>query len=87
MNINVGKYGKFFTAIVGLGLTVASSKYSGTAWLPYAVAAASALGVYGVPNAPNMLTVTGTSENTVELAAHLPKTQATAVQPTTPSQP
>lgn len=50
MKLNLGKYGKFWTAIIGLGLTVATAKYSGTTWLPYVIAAASALGVYGVPN-------------------------------------
>lgn len=50
--INLGKYAKFWTSLIGFALTVASSKYAQASWFPYAVAAASSLGVLGVPNTP-----------------------------------
>jgi hypothetical protein len=48
--ITLGRYAKFWTAAIGMALTVASAKYGGTTWMPYLIAAAGALGVYGVPN-------------------------------------
>lgn len=52
MTLNLGRYGKFATAIIGLAVTILAQKYGGTAWYVYVVGAASALGVYGVPNTP-----------------------------------
>jgi hypothetical protein len=67
-NFNLGPYAKFLTAAAGLAVTLLTQKYGATAggatWLPYVVAAASALGVYGVPNAPKMLEVSGTVQQT-----------------------
>lgn len=61
--LNLGQYGKLFTAVAGLAITLLTQKYASTSgaqdWLPYVVGVASALGVYGVPNTPKMLTVTG----------------------------
>ena len=47
---NVTVYAKFVTAIVGQALTFASLYYGSNKWVAAAVAAASALGVYAVPN-------------------------------------
>jgi hypothetical protein len=68
MNINLGPYAKFLTAAAGLAVTLLTQKYGATAggatWLPYVVGIASALGVYGVPNTPKMLTVKGEAVST-----------------------
>jgi ABC-type glycerol-3-phosphate transport system substrate-binding protein len=50
MKLNLGKYSKFITGIVGIAVTILSQKYGGTQWFTYVVGAASALGIYGVPN-------------------------------------
>ena len=47
---NATAYAKFVTAIVGQALTFASLYYGSNKWVAAAVAAASALGVYAVPN-------------------------------------
>jgi len=54
MNIPAGQYAKFLTAIAGNVLVYLQWKYgaSGATWLPIVLAAASALGVYAIPNAP-----------------------------------
>jgi hypothetical protein len=52
MKLNLGKYSKFITGIVGIAVTILSQKYGGALWFTYVVGAASALGIYGVPNAP-----------------------------------
>lgn len=45
------QYAKFLTALVGQGLTVAVALYgAGNKWVAVAIAVASALGVYAVPN-------------------------------------
>jgi hypothetical protein len=73
MNINLGQYGKLITAVAGLAITLLTQKYASTTgaadWLPYVVGVASALGVYGVPNAPSTKTlqVQGTIEQTLPL--------------------
>jgi hypothetical protein len=41
---------KFVTAVIGQGLTFAALYYGTNHWVVAAVAAASALGVYAVPN-------------------------------------
>jgi hypothetical protein len=52
MKLNLGKYSKFITGIVGIAVTILSQKYGGALWFTYVVGAASALGIYGVPNTP-----------------------------------
>lgn len=52
--MNLGKYGKFITGIIGLAVTILSQKYGGALWFTYVVGAASALGIYGVPNSTSM---------------------------------
>ena len=50
--MNLGKYAKFYFAVIGLGITVASVIYGpANHWVVIAVAVASAIGVYAVPNA------------------------------------
>ena len=49
MRINFGPYGKFVTGIVGQALTYATLYYGGNHYVAAAVAVASALGVYAVP--------------------------------------
>ena len=47
------RYAKFLTAVAGQGLTFAQYEYGGgNKWVTLATAAAGALGVYAVPNAP-----------------------------------
>ena len=48
------QYAKFLTAIAGQVVVYLEWKYgsSSTTWLPIVLAAAAALGVYAVPNAP-----------------------------------
>jgi hypothetical protein len=48
------QYAKFLTAVAGNVVVYLQWKYgaSGAEWLPIVLAAASALGVYAVPNAP-----------------------------------
>ncbi len=46
----VSAYAKAITAIVGQALTFASLYYGSNHWVAAAIAAASALGVYAVPN-------------------------------------
>ena len=47
----VAQYAKFITALAGQGLTVAVALYgAGNKWVAVAIAVASALGVYAVPN-------------------------------------
>ncbi len=48
--LNLGRYSKAVTAIIGQALTFASLYYGGNHWVAAALAAASALGVYAVPN-------------------------------------
>lgn len=49
--LNLGAYGKFITAIIGAGVSYVTWRYGGgNQWVVLAVQAASALGVYGVPN-------------------------------------
>ena len=51
MKISLGPYSKAITAVVGQALTFASLYYGSNHWVAAAIAAASALGVYAVPNA------------------------------------
>ena len=51
MRINFGPYSKFITGIVGQALTYATLYYGGNHYVAAAIAVASALGVYAVPNA------------------------------------
>ena len=51
MNLNLGTYSKFVTGIVGQALTYATLYYGGNRYVAAAVAVASALGVWAVPNA------------------------------------
>ena len=49
--MNLGKYAKSYVAAIGLGITVASVIYGpANHWVVIAVAVASAIGVYAVPN-------------------------------------
>jgi hypothetical protein len=50
--LNLGRYSKFVTGIVGQALTYATLYYGGNHYVAAAVAIASALGIYAVPNAP-----------------------------------
>ena len=50
MKISLGPYSKFLTALIGVALTYATQYYGTNHWVAAAVAAASALGVYAVPN-------------------------------------
>ena len=52
MQINLGRYSKAVTAVIGQALTYASLYYGGSKWVAAAVAIAAALGVYAVPNKP-----------------------------------
>jgi len=47
---NLGQYSKFFTGIAGQALTYATLYYGTNHYVALAVAIASALGVYAVPN-------------------------------------
>lgn len=47
---SIGAYSKAITAIAGQALTYASLYYGTNHWVALAVAIASALGVYAVPN-------------------------------------
>lgn len=51
MKLNLGAYSKFIVGIIGQGLTFAQLYYGSNHWVALAVAAASALGIYAVPNA------------------------------------
>lgn len=48
--LNLGRYSKAVTAVIGQALTFASLYYGGNHWVAGALAAASALGVWAVPN-------------------------------------
>ena len=48
--MNLGPYSKFITGVIGQALTYAALYYGGNKWVAIAVAVASALGVYAVPN-------------------------------------
>ena len=50
MNINLGKYSKAITGIIGQALTYASLYYGGNHYVAMATGVAAALGVYAVPN-------------------------------------
>ena len=47
---NLGPYSKTVTAVIGQALAYASLYYGTNHWVSVAVAVASALGVYAVPN-------------------------------------
>jgi len=49
--LNLGPYSKFVTGIVGQALTYATLYYGGNHYVAAAIAVASALGIYAVPNA------------------------------------
>ena len=51
MQIHLGRYSKAVTAVIGQALTFASLYYGGNNYVAAALAVASALGVYAVPNA------------------------------------
>ena len=53
MQINLGRYSKAITAVVGQALTYASLYYGHSHWVAAAVAIAAAMGVYAVPNQPS----------------------------------
>ena len=48
---NLGQYSKFLTGIAGQALTYATLYYGTNHYVALAVAIASALGVYAIPNA------------------------------------
>ena len=48
----LGPYSKFVTALIGIAVTYAAQFYGTNPWVAAAVAVASALGVYAVPNSP-----------------------------------
>jgi len=48
---NFGRYSKAVAAVIGQALTFATLYYGGNHYVAAAVAVASALGVYAVPNA------------------------------------
>ena len=50
MKLNLGPYSKAITAVIGQALAYASLYYGTNHWVSAAVAIASALGVYAVPN-------------------------------------
>jgi hypothetical protein len=53
MKITAAQYAKAIAGVVGLGIQFAQWKYgTGNEWVIAAVAAASALGIYAIPNAP-----------------------------------
>lgn len=83
-SLNLGQYGKFFTAVAGLALTVLTQKYGSATWLPYVVAVASALGVYGVANTPKTLQVKGEQVSTplqpVTLSSQLSDAEVAAIR-------
>jgi hypothetical protein len=50
--VNLGKYSKFWVAVIGLAITTAAVAFGSTNhWVVEITAAASALGVYAIPNA------------------------------------
>lgn len=49
--INLGKYAKTITALVGQAIAFATLYYPGNHYVALAIAVASVLGVYAVPNA------------------------------------
>jgi hypothetical protein len=54
-----GPYSKAVTAVIGQALAYVTLYYGGNHWVAAAVAAASAMGVYAVPNAPKSQPPTG----------------------------
>lgn len=50
MKLNLGAYSKFITAIIGVALTYAAQYYGTNHWVAAAIAVASMIGVYAVPN-------------------------------------
>ena len=57
MKLNLGRYAKFITAIVGQAIAYASLYWGAgpnAKYVTIAVAVASALGVYAVPNQPKV---------------------------------
>jgi hypothetical protein len=50
VNLNLGRYSKAITAVIGQGLAYATLYYWNNHWVAAAVAVAGALGVYAVPN-------------------------------------
>ena len=59
MRINLGPYSKAVAAFVGVALTYATQYYGTNHWVSAAVAAAAALGVWGVPNSKPPVPPTG----------------------------
>ena len=52
LKINLGRYSKTVTALIGVALTYATQYYGTDHWVSAAVAIAAVLGVYAVPNTP-----------------------------------
>jgi hypothetical protein len=50
MPFHLGPYSKAVTAVIGQALAYCTLYYGGNHWVAAAVAVASALGVYAVPN-------------------------------------
>jgi len=53
LNLNPGKYSKAIAAVVGQAVAFATLYYPGNHWVAVAIAVASVLGVYAVPNSPS----------------------------------
>lgn len=48
--MNLGRYAKFWTALVGFVVSLLSIYFNNAEWLPALIAFLTALGVYAVPN-------------------------------------
>jgi hypothetical protein len=57
--LKLGPYSKTVTAVIGQALAYATLYYGTNHWVSAAVAVASALGVYAVPNSPKSQPPTG----------------------------
>lgn len=55
--LNLGRYSKFVTAVIGQALTYLTLFEGTNHWVSLVVAVASALGVYAVPNTPPKVAV------------------------------
>ena len=61
----LAQYAKAIAAAIGAGLTAAISYYPHVAWLPAALAVATVLATYAIPNAPKQSAVVSSVKTSV----------------------
>jgi hypothetical protein len=68
--LGLGRYAKVITVVAGVVLGVLTYEFAGNQWVELAVAIATAVGVYAVPNTPATAVKTPTAPSSVIPTPH-----------------